>query len=91
MLIFDESEEDCSSADRVVVQTVTSQIRMDNSIKKFEPSLPNKSLNYCKVNDRVQTKLSKLIKKFPNGLWCCDLREKYHEAYNSQLDFKEFG
>lgn len=43
------------------------------------------------ISDRTRFRLEKLIQKYPNGIWCAELPEKYIEEYNVPLNYIELG
>ncbi|XP_046816846.1 uncharacterized protein LOC124423308 isoform X1 [Vespa crabro] len=43
------------------------------------------------ISDRTRFRLEKLIQKYPNGIWCAELPEKYMEEYNVPLNYIELG
>ena len=43
------------------------------------------------VNPRTKFRLTKLIQKYPEGIWCADLPNKYLEEYNFALNYSELG
>ncbi|KAK2584648.1 hypothetical protein KPH14_006995 [Odynerus spinipes] len=43
------------------------------------------------INERTRFRLERLIEKYPNGIWCAELPEKYLQEYKISLNYIELG